>query len=196
MSVSMNVLIVYAHPNPKSFNHAMLESVLSGLKVAAHDVKVKDLYAEQFDPVLKAEDLEVLQTGKIPPRIQMEQDTLCWADSLIFIYPLWWFDRPAILKGWFDVVFTNQVAFGFNKEGVQGLLKHKKAFVIITAGGSKDFFEDTDAMPLIHRPVTDGTLGFCGINDVQHKIYFDVPSLSGAERKAILDELVAVGKDF
>lgn len=192
----MNVLIVYAHPNPASFNHAMLESLMSGLDHAGHEVCVKDLYAENFDPVLKADDLEVLQSGQIPDRIEVEQKTLCWADSLMFLYPLWWFDRPAILKGWFDVVFTNQVAFTFNKEGVQGLLKHKKALVMITAGGSEDYFKDTDAIHLIHRPVTDGTLGFCGISDVRHKIYFDVPSLSADEREDILKELVIVGNNF
>ncbi len=192
----MKVLLVYAHPNPESLNHAMLEAMISGLESASHEVKIKDLYAESFDPVLKAEDLAMLQKGETPPHIQSEQDVLCWADSLIFLYPLWWFDRPAILKGWFDVVFTNQVAFSFDNEGVKGLLKHKKALVVITAGGSEDYFKDTDAMPLIHRPVTDGTLGFCGVDDVQHKIYFDVPSLSDDERKAILDEMVALGKKF
>ncbi len=192
----MKVLLVYAHPNPKSFSHAMLESFVSGLKSAGHEIKIKDLYAEQFDPVLKAEDLEVLQSGEIPPRIQAEQDVLLWADSLVFLYPLWWFDRPAILKGWFDVVFTNQVAFGFDDEGVKGLLKHKKALVVITAGGAEDYFQDTDAMPLIHRPVTDGTLGFCGIDDVQHKIYFSVPDLTDDERKEILNEMVALGRIF
>ncbi len=192
----MKVLLVYSHPNPESFNHAMLTALVASLESVGHTVKIKDLYAEQFDPVLKAEDLDVLEKGGIPSRIQKEQDILLWADSLIFIYPLWWFDRPAILKGWFDVVFTNQVAFGFNDQGVQGLLKHQKALVVITAGGSEDYFKDTDAMPLIHRPVTDGTLGFCGIDDVQHKIYFDVPNLSDDERKAILDEMVALGQSF
>ncbi len=192
----MKVLIVTAHPNPESFNHAMLVSMVSGLESAGHEVKIKDLYAENFDPVLKAGDLAVLQTGEIPSRIQVEQEVLLWAEGLIFLYPLWWFDRPAILKGWFDVVFTNQVAFGFEGDSVKGLLKHKKALVVITAGGSEDYFENTDAMPLIHRPVTDGTLGFCGIDNVQHKIYFDVPGLSDNERKKILNEMVAIGQIF
>lgn len=192
----MKVLIIYAHPNPHSFNHSMLQALLNGLKEAGHEVRVKDLYAEQFDPVLHATELEKLQSGKVPARIQQEQDTLLWADSLIFQYPLWWFDRPAILKGWFDVVFTNQVAFTFNDQGVQGLLPHQKALVMITAGGSEDYFMNTDAMPLIHRPVTDGTLGFCGIEDVQHKIYFDVPNLNEQQRQEILDEITAIGRIF
>ncbi len=192
----MKVLIVYAHPNPQSFNQFMLQSLLTGLQEAGHEVRVKDLYAEGFDPVLHAQELETLQTGAVPERIQQEQDALLWADSLIFQYPLWWFDRPAILKGWFDVVFTNQVAFSFNDQGVQGLLPHKKALVMITAGGSEGYFQDTGAMPLIHRPVTDGTLGFCGIVDVQHRIYFDVPNLNEQQRQAILDEITAIGRSF
>lgn len=192
----MKTLIVYAHPNPQSFNHALLEALQSGLEAANHEVTIKDLYAENFDPVLKANDLAQLQSGKIPPHIHAEQQTLLDAEQLIFLYPLWWFDRPAILKGWFDIVFTNQVAFTFNDKGVQGLLQHKKALVMITAGGAEAYFQDTDAMPLIHRPVTDGTLGFCGIEDVQHKIYFDVPSLSDEERQTILQEVEQIGRDF
>lgn len=192
----MKTLIVYAHPNPQSFNHAILTALIAGLEGAGHEVTIKDLYAENFDPVLKAEDLEQLQSGIIPPRIHAEQQTLLNAEQLVFLYPLWWFDRPAILKGWFDIVFTNQVAFTFNDKGVQGLLPHKKALVIITAGGSEAYFKDTDAMPLIHRPVTDGTLGFCGIEDVHHKIYFDVPSLSDDERQSILQEVEQIAKRF
>jgi len=192
----MNVLIVYAHPNPASFNHAMLESLQVSLKEAGNDVRVKDLYAEHFDPVLRADELAELQKGDIPARIRQEQDVLLWADGLVFIYPLWWFDRPAILKGWFDVVLTNGVAFGFDEKGVKGLLKHKKALVMITEGGSEEYFQNTDAMHLIHRPVTDGTLGFCGIEDVRHKIYFDVPMLSDQEREEILRDVTTLGKKF
>jgi len=185
---AMKVLIVFTHPNPNSFNHALLESISEGLNRAGHEVKIKDLYQENFDPILTAEDLAQLQQGITPEKIAKEQDQLLWADSLIFIYPLWWFDRPAMLKGWFDIVLTNGLAFEYSSEGVKGLLKHKKALVIITAGGSEQYFKDNDALALIHRTVTDGTLSFCGIKDVSHKIYFDIAGLSDAERMAILEE--------
>lgn len=192
----MKILVVCAHPNSASFTHAMTTAVVTGLKQNQHDVKIKDLYAEDFDPILKADDLAQLHSGVIPERIRHEQDDLLWANALVFVYPLWWFDRPAILKGWFDVVFTNQVAFSFNDQGVQGLLPHQKALVLITAGGTEEYFEDSDAMPLIHRPVTDGTLGFCGIDDVKHQIFFNVPNKTDAERKAILAEIEQLGKQF
>ncbi len=192
----MRVLIVYAHPNSNSFNHAMLEHCSLGLQEAGHEVRVKDLYAENFDPVLRAEDLAVLQTGVIPDKIKHEQEALLWAEGLVFIYPLWWFDRPAILKGWFDHVLTNGTAFEYSRQGVKGLLKHQRALVLITAGGSEDFFRKTDAEHLIYRPVTDGTLAFCGLDDVHHRIYYSVPGLSEQARTAILQEVATLGREF
>jgi len=192
----MKVLIVFTHPNVNSFNHALLENMVEGLKDAGHEIKVKDLYQENFDPILTANDLTQLHNNQIPEKIAREQEQLLWADSLVFIYPLWWFDRPAMLKGWFDVVLTNGLAFEYSNEGVKGLLKHKKALVIITAGGSEQYFKDNDAIQLIHRPVTDGTLSFCGIEDVSHRIYYDIANLSDENRTSILNDIKKDGLKF
>jgi len=192
----MKVLIVFTHPNQNSFNHALLGNITAGLEEAGHEVKVKDLYQEDFNPILSGDDLKVLHAGETPKNIAKEQEQLLWAEGLIFIYPLWWFDRPAMLKGWFDIVLTNGLAFEYTNEGVRGLLKHKKALVIITAGGSEDYFKDNDALQLIHRPVTDGTLSFCGIDDVSHQIFYDVPNLTDKERNAILDNMKTTGLVF
>ncbi|WP_020561046.1 NAD(P)H-dependent oxidoreductase [Thiofilum flexile] len=192
----MRVLIVYTHPNAKSFNHALVEYCQQGLIEAGHEVRLKDLYAENFDPVLRAEHLAELQAGIIPAKIQQEQADLLWADGLVFIYPLWWFGRPAILKGWFDHVLTRGVAYDYSQEGVTGLLKHKRAVVLITAGGSQDYFKGIDAETLIHRPMTDGTLSYCGIPKVDQFIYYNVPTMSEAERLAILDQVKQLGREF
>lgn len=192
----MRVLVVYAHPNPQSFNHAMLEACHAGLVAAGHTVRVKDLYAEGFDPVLRADDLASLQAGTTPEKIQREQADLLWAEGLVFIYPLWWFDRPAILKGWFDHVLTNGIAFSYSAAGVTGLLQHQRALVLITAGGSADYFRQAEAEQLIYRPVTDGTLAFCGVKNISHRVYFNVPSLPEQERAAILAEVNSLGCHF
>ncbi|MGZ6633638.1 MAG: NAD(P)H-dependent oxidoreductase [Solirubrobacteraceae bacterium] len=47
----MRVLAVYAHPNRKSFCHAVLEQFTTGLRDGGHSVEVVDLYAIKFDPV-------------------------------------------------------------------------------------------------------------------------------------------------
>ena len=52
----MKILIVYAHSNPKSFCHALLEQFTKGLEDADHTYEVIDLYAMRFNPVLTARD--------------------------------------------------------------------------------------------------------------------------------------------
>jgi len=68
--------------------------------------------------------------------------------------------------------------------------------VLITAGGTEDYFRQTDAEHLIYRPVTDGTLAFCGIKDVRHSIYYNVPALSAEARTGILEDIAKMGRDF
>ena len=192
----MKVLIVFTHPNSNSFNHALLENISAGLKQSGHEVRVKDLYQEDFNPVLNSDDLSKLHDGNIPDRIKTEQEQLLWAEGLVFIYPLWWFTPPAMLKGWFDVTLSNGVAFEYSNTGVKGLLKHKKALVLITAGAAEDYFKENNSLEISYRPITDGTLSFCGIEDVSHKIYYDVVNRSDEERSEILVKAEKLGLEF
>ena len=60
----MNVLVVYAHPNPDSFTHAILDQVTKGLDDSPHTYRVNDLYASGFDPVFTERDsLSFLHEG-------------------------------------------------------------------------------------------------------------------------------------
>ena len=192
----MRVLIVYAHPNPDSFNHAMLEKMSFGLQEEGHQVLIKDLYAESFDPVLRASDLDLLQNGDIPESILVEQEKLRWAEGLVFIYPLWWFGRPAMLKGWFDKVLTNGFAFEYGDQGLTGLLHHRRALALITAGGTEEFFKKSNAEHLVHRPMTDGTLSFCGIEDVHHRIFYNIAGMDNSGRQDVLQQVARLGRHF
>ena len=74
----MKILIVYAHSNPKSFCHALLEQFTKGLQDAGHIYEVIDLHATRFDPVIKARDwpdwidesmpLEMLEASELKTR--------------------------------------------------------------------------------------------------------------------------------
>jgi NAD(P)H dehydrogenase (quinone) len=192
----MRCLIVYAHPNPASFCHALLRRVQTELEAAGHELRVKDLYAEGFNPVLSGAELGALNDGRVPPSIQAEQALLRWAESLVFIYPLWWFGRPAILKGWFDKVFTNGFAFEYTPQGPRGLLAQRKALVIVTVGSDEASYREMQAEEVIVRPMTDGSLGFCGIPQVESLVLYAVPSVSDAQRHAMLDEAAARVRGF
>lgn len=183
----MKVLIVYAHPNPESFNHAILETLTRALEGRGHEIRVRDLYAEPFDPILSAADLGAAASGDpLPEDVRREQAAVAWAEVLVFIYPLWWFDRPAVLKGWFDRVFTNGFAFRFDRGGIEGLLAGKRAFVLVTAGGREADFDALGAREHILHPTTEGTLRFCGIERVTDLVFYGVPLADDTERRAML----------
>ena len=192
----MKVLIVYAHPNPKSFNRAILDVVIEGLDSCGHETRIKDLYRAEFNPLLDQEGLALANQGKVPAEIKREQQDLRWAEGLVFIYPLWWFDRPAILKGWFDRVFTHGFAFRYTSEGMQGLLSHRKALVIVTTGGDISEFDQLGASDYIMRPTTDGTLALCGVKNIVDKVLYSVTLLSNEGRQKMLDEVRQLAADF
>lgn len=192
----MKVLIVYAHPNPNSFNHAILETAVETLRVNKHAARVKDLYAENFNPLLDRDMLASINQGVIPADILREQQDLSWAEGLIFIYPLWWFDRPAILKGWFDRVFTNGFAFRYTSKGVEGLLHHSRALVIVTTGGTVEEYGSLGEQEALVRPTTDGTLAACGVKQIVDKVFYAVPMVSDESRQEMLDEVSQLVAEF
>ena len=193
----MNILIVYTHPNPKSFNHAILETTEKGLREAGHTVRVKDLYAmPNFKIALDGADFAEFGKGNVPADIAKEQADVLWAEGLVFINPLWWFGIPALLKGWVDRVMSNGFAFEYAETGPRGLLTHKKALVINTTGAPKETFEQFDAVDLIVRPFTDGYLRFVGINNIEYKPFFAVPFIDDAARKAMLVEVADLASNF
>jgi len=134
----MKALIVYTHPNPRSFNHAILETVEADLKGRGVEVRVSDLYAKRFDPALSPRDFESFAAGRLPQDICDEQNDVTWADLLVFIYPIWWYERPALLKGWFDRVFSIGFAYKPSDKGIVGLLKGKRGLVFSTAGAFEE----------------------------------------------------------
>ena len=65
----MRVLTVYAHPDPRSFCHAVLEEFTAGLREAGHEPEVVDLYATKFDPVFRTRDMASYLHEDMPPDI-------------------------------------------------------------------------------------------------------------------------------
>ena len=108
----VKALLVYCHPSPASFNHAVLDTVRGELSAAGAEYRVIDLYAEHFSPALSLQDWHDYEdTSCNTARIASHVESLNWCNSLIFIYPTWWFGQPAMLKGWLDRVLVPGVAF-------------------------------------------------------------------------------------
>ena len=192
----MNVLVVYAHPYPESFNHAVLEKFTLGLREGGHEVEILDLYAQGFNPVLSAVDLAALQQGKIPVEIAAQQNQVRGAEGLAFIFPVWWSSMPAILKGWIDRVFSLGFAYDLRDEGPVGLLKHRKALLITTCGGDQVFFDQSGIQKAIQLTVDLGVFAFTGISKVQHEFFYNVVQTDQATRENYLEQAYDLGYHF
>lgn len=108
----MKALVVYCHPRAGSFTAAVRDLVLSKLENAGAEVRLTDLYARDFTPTLSASEHEgYLTCPDNCQQVEVDVADLRWCDTLIFVYPTWWYGLPAILKGWLDRVFLPDVAF-------------------------------------------------------------------------------------
>src|ERR1700737_4200005 len=111
----MKVLLVFAHPEPRSLNGALRDVAVKELQAQGHEVRVSDLYADgwksevdradfpwlapdaRFIPV--AASKKAFDANTLTDDVKTEIEKLLWADTLILQFPLWWFAIPAILKG-------------------------------------------------------------------------------------------------
>jgi len=187
----MKTLIVVAHPNPASFNkNGIVETVIETLTEQKHEIVVRDLYDLNFNPVLSGDDFASFQSGVIPADILKEQEYLSWATNIVLIYPVWWIGRPAIIQGYFDRVFSFNFAFTVDQNGARGLLTIQKGLIINTAGTPEFVYDQwPDSKGLISRPISEGVLGYCGVNSVKQLTYFGIAGSTDEQRATILSEI-------
>lgn len=187
----MKNLIVYSHPNPKSFCYGILETITQTLKAKGHEVILRDLYTQKFDPVLKGSDFESFAAGKMPTDILIEQNHIRWAERMIFIYPVWWAGFPAIMKGYVDRVYTNGFAFKYGASGPEGLLGGKKSLLIGTLGSPLKAYEDSGMAKSIRQTINGGVFQFCGMEVAEHLLFGAVTMSDETTRKKYLSEASA-----
>ena len=183
----MKALIVYAHPEPKSFNCAMKNLAVETLRGRGADVEVTDLYAMKFKAIVGADDFygeradpEFLsiaaeqtfacERGTLASDIVTEQNKLARAEFLILQFPIWWFGMPAILKGWADRVLARGFAYVAGRKYDTGMLRGKTAMIAATTGTSADTYTPDGIDGDIHTvlwPVQNGLLRYCGFDVIE-----------------------------
>ncbi len=137
----MNVLIIYCHPSVRSYTFELLQYSKAVLAAHGHTVDVSDLYAQDFKSDMTEQEYE--REGRsnltlpIPEDVEREHKKLASAEAVIFLYPVWWSDCPAKLKGWFDRVYT--AGYVYKQKNDQPKLKTiPHGIVICTAGYTPD----------------------------------------------------------
>jgi NAD(P)H dehydrogenase (quinone) len=191
----MKWYILLAHPNPGSFNHAVCKAFVEGLEQAGASYEVNDLYATGFNPLMDGDDFNQFEDGGVlPADVLDEQTKVQQADCLALIYPVWWNEAPAILKGWLDRVLSKGWAYDVTANGdFKALLKLQKVVILNTADNPTELLEEVGLNAAARLTKDDGTLTFCGVAEVDHRILGDVSSDEDG-RKRFLAEVKEIGK--
>jgi NAD(P)H dehydrogenase (quinone) len=193
----MRIFVVLVHPKPDSFNAALCAALCDGLHEAGHKADVADLYAEGFDPVLRGPELDTLALSQPPRQVADYQQRILHAHALAFVYPVWWFGSPAMLKGFVDRVFREDFAFRFTSGGhVRGLLPHEKALVVCTTGVTESLYRLFHFGRPLEKTFDAWTLRSCGVQQVKRVVLHDVVNADEATRAGYLDQVRQLGRKY
>lgn len=187
----MTILIILAHPDRKSFNHAIAHAAREELRRNGHETIFHDLYDEGFDPVLPA--TEIPGSARLPESIGDYCLEVAAAEGIIIVHPNWWGQPPAILKGWVDRIIRPGVAYEFLEgdkgEGIpNGLLKAKAVVVFNTSNTPEEREMEVfgDPLGLIWK---NCIFDLCGAEGFHRRMFSVVVDSTDEQREAWLKEV-------
>ena len=159
------ILIINGHPDKKSFNYALSKAYQKGVRHSNATIYVINIGALDFNPNLQ---FGYRKRTELEPDLLDAIDKIKAADHLVWIFPMWWYGYPALMKGFIDRTFLPGITF----EYVEGspfpkqLLRGKTGRIIVTADTPKWYNDLVFRNPAINQ-LKKGTLQFCGIKPVK-----------------------------
>jgi NAD(P)H dehydrogenase (quinone) len=195
----MHVHIVFAHPSRESFTWDVFNAFRRGLADRGHSITVSDIYANSFktdmDIAQYAREMGTDPEAPVPPDVRREQRKIEQAEGLAFIYPVWWSDVPAKLKGWFDRVWTFGWAYRRGPGGHSQPKIVKKALAICPAGSSTTCLEDSGLVESMRSVMVGDRLK--GIaHEADMEILSGMTGDDGTRRRENLDRAYELGQSF
>jgi NAD(P)H dehydrogenase (quinone) len=159
----MRFLVVYSHPVPESFCAAVRDVTVETLRAKGNEVRLVDLHAEGFDPVMPAGERRTYnERAPNDPALAAHIDHLRWAEAILLVYPTWWYGLPAMLKGWFDRVWAKDVTFDLDERGrIVPLMTNIKKLGIVTTCGAPYWWSFVIGQPG-RKTVLRGIRANCG----------------------------------
>lgn len=189
-----NILIINGHPDRDSFNWALSKSYMKGAIMAEANVEVLNLIDLKFDLNLK-------YGYRIPYPLEPDLENAILkikeADHIVWIFPMWWYGTPAILKGFIDRVFLPNIAFKYEKGKIfpKKLLRGKTSRMIITADTVSWYHNLVMKKPVINQ-MKKGVLEFCGIKPVKTTYLAPIKDSSPKQRKKWLYKISQLGENL
>ena len=199
----MKIQAIVAHPRSDSFCHSIFNRAIATLQKADHEIVIHDLYDEEFDPVLKAEEaytvgdsIEQVLSKVSDPVLSLHRQEIFQAGGLLIAHPNWWGKPPAMLAGWLDRVLVPGVAYRLQTaEGEpDGLLSMDTALVLNTSDTPPDREASVlgDPLQLIWE---NCVLPYCGVESVVRRMFGAVAGSTLQQREGWLKEVETLSID-
>ncbi len=190
-STRTRALVVYCHPLEDSFVAAARDRVLAGLASGGAEVRFTDLYADGFDPAFGAAERANHLVAGTDPSLSSYAADLQWCNTLVLVYPTWWSGQPAMLKGWIDRVWVNEIAWtlpdGANR--LRPALRNVRRLVAVTTHGSSKFINAVEGESG-KRTLTRSLRTMCHpLARTTWLACYGIDTSASAERSAFLDRV-------
>ncbi|WNS41782.1 NAD(P)H oxidoreductase [Paenibacillus sp. MMS20-IR301] len=163
----MKVLIVVAHPREDSLTMNVTKRLISGIEAAGNQYELVDLYKEGFNPVLLTSDEpDWNNPDKVySEEVQRQMKRIQSSEALVFVFPVWWYSVPAIMKGYLDRVWNFGFAYGNSNK-----LPVKCIRWIALTGFTQVKLEKRNYHQMMEHYFNIGLSGFVGVRD--SKVHF------------------------
>ncbi|WP_103070139.1 NAD(P)H-dependent oxidoreductase [Aquimarina sediminis] len=159
------ILIINGHPDKESFNFGLSESYKKGAQKSNAEIKEINIRELDFNPNLQ---FGYRKRTELEPDLIKAQETLKWAEHIVWVYPVWWGSVPAIMKGFLDRVLLPGFAFK-KREGSlwwDTCFKGKTSRVICTLDQPPWFYTLINRCPS-HNAMKKLTMNFIGVKSVK-----------------------------
>lgn len=164
------VQIVWAHPRAQSLTAQVVADAREVLERRGCEVDEIDLYRLPFDPILGKDDepdWEDLDKEYNPHTMELIARTRR-ADALIFVFPVWWYSLPAIMKGYIDRVWNHGRFYGGGRRiGIDSVLW------LGLVGYSQRAFQKRGYDDMMAHYLNIGLAGYCGFNDSRTELLYN-----------------------
>ena len=187
----MKIVIINGHPDRESFCHALSQAYKQGAQGAGAEVREINVGDLKFSPNLAHGYRKI--TG-LEEDLLKAQDSIKWAEHLVFVYPTWWGTMPALLKGFIDRTFLPGFAFKYrdNSTWWDRLLTGRSGRMIVTMDAPVWFFRIVYGKPG-HNAMKKMILEFCGIKPVRITSFGSVKRSSDKQRIRWLEQVKRLG---
>ena len=188
----MKVLTVVSHPRSDSLTFQVAGRFVQGLTQAGHTYEMVDLHEIGFDPVLAGMDEPDLSATEQPysPQVEREMERMRKHDALAFVFPVWWWYLPAMLKGYIDRVWNNGFAYGANH------LQHRQVLWIGLAGVSEQQMKKRHYDETLAHMLNIGIAHYCGVHRSRVEFLYETLDSAPAHYELLLEQAYRMGLDY